>query len=718
MNYTIDATYGTLTVTASDALTVDAADVSEKYDGNAYGVTASANEPDGTVIRYSLTNSANPADYTLTTSPTATHVDESMTVYFVATNPNYAPAFGSALVTITPRDLVVNTASATRVYNGLALNANGWSIDPAHDGFIGTQGFATSVTTGAITSVGTADNTFAYTLKSNTQSADYTITVVPGTLEVTQRTVLIAAVDAEKNYGSMDPAFTYTVRTGTIGGTTYYSILAADLAGVTVTVSRTGGDSDVGTYAGVLVPDVSATPAVAANYAFTTQNGAFTINPQVVYNRNTTDAVTGFPETQWFDLGVDAVVASADGVKRAGFRLVGWEDASTGDVIALGGTIPDIGRNYELNAVWEVALYNVTYDKNAIDTITGMPADQAGIMYGTNLTVSNKTPSRSGYDFLYWTTTDIDGTEMTYTGGTAYSMPDNDVVFKAVWDPRSSPVYYHPNGATGGTVEDGRFFTDSIVTIQGNMFSRPGYRFLGWSEASATAGVSREPGDWFYMPARQLNFYAQWEKIEYTVTYIVTGGTGTLDGSEPYAVYTGLGYGDNMPVPTNPTLNGYTFDGWTSAIPATMPDGDVVIYGTMSLKDIDKEPEVVPEDETPLAGGPVWALLNLILTIATALASILMLIGLFGKKKEELDGEIIRETEKHAFTRVLTLVPGIGAIIAFILTENMRNPMVFTDRWTLLMVIIALVQLVLVIFGAKKDKEPKDEKFDEPAKGE
>ena len=48
----------------------------------------------------------------------------------------------------------------------------------------------------------------------------------------------------------------------------------------------------------------------------------------------------------------------------------------------------------------------------------------------------------------------------------------------------------------------------------------------------------------------------------------------------------------------------------------------------------------------------------------------------------------------------------------------MRNPMVFTDRWTLLMVIIALVQLVLVIFGAKKDKDPKDEKFDEPIKGE
>ncbi|MPM89250.1 hypothetical protein SDC9_136358 [bioreactor metagenome] len=43
--------------------------------------------------------------------------------------------------------------------------------------------------------------------------------------------------------------------------------------------------------------------------------------------------------------------------------------------------------------------------------------------------------------------------------------------------------------------------------------------------------------------------------------------------------------------------------------------------------------------------------------------------------------------------------------MAFTLTENMRNPMVFTDRWTLLMVIIAAVQLVLVLLGIKRDKD-------------
>jgi len=202
------------------------------------------------------------------------------------------------------------------------------------------------------------------------------------------------------------------------------------------------------------------------------------------------------------------------------------------------------------------------------------------------------------------------------------------------------------------------------------------------------------------------------------VTYIVSGGTGDLDGTTPYAVYTDLSYGDAMPIPANPTLNGYTFEGWTTAIPATVPDGDLVIYGSMKIAGQEDEPEKVVDEQTPLAGGPVWALLNLILTIATALTSILMLIGLFGKKKEERDGLVIRETEKHPVTRMLTLLPGIGAIIAFILTENMRNPMVFTDRWTLLMAIIALVQLVLVVFGAKKDKDPDYENLGSAPKAE
>ena len=64
--------------------------------------------------------------------------------------------------------------------------------------------------------------------------------------------------------------------------------------------------------------------------------------------------------------------------------------------------------------------------------------------------------------------------------------------------------------------------------------------------------------------------------------------------------------------------------------------------------------------------------------------------------------------KRKGVTRVLSLIPAIGSIIAFLLTENMRNPMVFVDRWTWLMVLIALVQVIVCIFARKEKEEPDD----------
>ena len=47
----------------------------------------------------------------------------------------------------------------------------------------------------------------------------------------------------------------------------------------------------------------------------------------------------------------------------------------------------------------------------------------------------------------------------------------------------------------------------------------------------------------------------------------------------------------------------------------------------------------------------------------------------------------------------------MGAVIAFLLTENMRLPMVFTDQWTLLMAVISLIQLSVVFFAVKREKD-------------
>ena len=132
-------------------------------------------------------------------------------------------------------------------------------------------------------------------------------------------------------------------------------------------------------------------------------------------------------------------------------------------------------------------------------------------------------------------------------------------------------------------------------------------------------------------------------------------------------------------------------------------------------KQPEPEPEVIEPDETPLAPMPTgaWALVNLILMLLTVLASLLLLLGYLGKKKhterDEYGNKRIDYTRnKKGFWRVASLIPAIAAVIAFVLTENMKLPMIMVDRWTLLMAVIAVLQLIVAVMS-KKQKESQDD---------
>ena len=130
--------------------------------------------------------------------------------------------------------------------------------------------------------------------------------------------------------------------------------------------------------------------------------------------------------------------------------------------------------------------------------------------------------------------------------------------------------------------------------------------------------------------------------------------------------------------------------------------------------------EDIADNATPLAGlgTGAWALINLILTIVTTLLSILLLIGYIGKKKKALedeDGNVVLdengkevmeyEKNKKGLWRLISIIPALIAIIVFIFTEDMTLPMIFVDKWTILHVVIALVQVVVMVLCKKKKNE-------------
>ena len=114
---------------------------------------------------------------------------------------------------------------------------------------------------------------------------------------------------------------------------------------------------------------------------------------------------------------------------------------------------------------------------------------------------------------------------------------------------------------------------------------------------------------------------------------------------------------------------------------------------------------VIDDPEPPLAINAYWALINLLCAIATALLSLIMLVRYFGKRHEE-DEETGEETEikRKGGVRLASIIPAIAAIVAFNLTEDMTNPMIMVDKWTLLMVVILAVQVIVAIVAKTKKR--------------
>ena len=126
-------------------------------------------------------------------------------------------------------------------------------------------------------------------------------------------------------------------------------------------------------------------------------------------------------------------------------------------------------------------------------------------------------------------------------------------------------ITYHPNGASGDEVVESKVGSESY-TIRSNMFTRSGYNFTGWNTQANGSGQSYSAGS-SYTDLANLDLYAQWSRITYTIKYNknASDATGSMANTTKY-------YGTNVTLRSNAfKRTGYTFLGW-----ATEKDGDVV----------------------------------------------------------------------------------------------------------------------------------------------
>ena len=88
--------------------------------------------------------------------------------------------------------------------------------------------------------------------------------------------------------------------------------------------------------------------------------------------------------------------------------------------------------------------------------------------------------------------------------------------------------------------------------------TKTGYTFAGWTPAIPAT-----------MPAENMTIKAKWTVNQYTLTFDTNGGSIIAPITQDY--------GTAITAPADPTKTGYTFAGWTPAIPATMPAENMTI---------------------------------------------------------------------------------------------------------------------------------------------
>ena len=146
----------------------------------------------------------------------------------------------------------------------------------------------------------------------------------------------------------------------------------------------------------------------------------------------------------------------------------------------------------------------------------------------------------------------------------------------------------------------------------------------------------------------------------------------------------------NFPV-TNRTTNNSNFIEYTYA------DGEESVL--TDTKIIDNEvPLAAPNQKKQGA----WALINLISMLLTFLIAFLLIITLFINKVKENDE---KKYKNKIIRRIFSIIISIVSVIIFILTENMNLPMILIDKWTIVMIIILIINIIIAICSRRKEKK-------------
>ena len=243
---------------------------------------------------------------------------------------------------------------------------------------------------------------------------------------------------------------------------------------------------------------------------------------------------------------------------RTGYTQTGWATRDGGEMAYALGAIYENDEAITLYPVWTANQYTVTLDSNGGSAVT---PSTVTVTYGEDCPTM-PVLQWAGHIFYGWYDAQIGGRQYVDDKGNSAAKYDktSDCTLYAQWsDAPLCTVTFDPNGGVlaGKTTSEQR--SNDSVQYKPDDPTREGHNFTGWYQDPACT-QRWDFSDWV---TGNMTLYAGWRILYYTIYFDTAGGSAIGHITQ--------NYGTAITAPTAPTKTGYTFIGWSPELPATMP---------------------------------------------------------------------------------------------------------------------------------------------------
>ena len=268
---------------------------------------------------------------------------------------------------------------------------------------------------------------------------------------------------------------------------------------------------------------------------------------QFEYDLNGGNWADGFTPKDFYYKDEGLLLPDASKLERTGYTFARWETSEpTADTI-------------KCSAKWIADTYTVTFDSTGgseviTKTVTATYGEQLGDM---------PVPIRTGYFFRGWYDAPVEGKcygNSDGKGTSRYDKTENCTLY-AQWAINRYTITFDTAG--GSEIAPITQDYDTAITAPADP-TREGYTFIGWDTEIPTT-----------MPAENMTVIAQWEINQYTITFDTAGGSEIAPITQDY--------GTAITAPADPTREGYTFIGWDTEIPTTMPAENMTVIAQWEI---------------------------------------------------------------------------------------------------------------------------------------